>query len=108
MNKLSKVLKETHNNVHDRDKAIRSQIAKNMTEPWLKQDLEKILRDHLDLAFYDIREEAALFVQDADASYLTVKPKNTKVKHDSPDISICDEQATSNTLKLTQAVADLT
>ncbi|CAC5411784.1 unnamed protein product [Mytilus coruscus] len=46
-------------------------------------------------------------VQDADASF-TVKPKNIKVERDIPDISIFAEQATSNTLELTKAVADLT
>ncbi|CAC5397198.1 unnamed protein product [Mytilus coruscus] len=106
MNKLSKVCKRDPKAVQDRDKAIRSQFAENVREPWLKRDLKKRLRDHPDLAFNDIREEATLLVQDADASF-TVKP-NIKVERDIPDISIFAEQATSNTLELTKAVADLT
>ncbi|CAC5405216.1 unnamed protein product [Mytilus coruscus] len=104
MNKLSKVCKRDPKAVQDRDKAIRSQFAENVREPWLKRDLKKRLRDHPD---NDIREEATLLVQDADASF-TVKPKNIKVERDIPDISIFAEQATSNTLELTKAVADLT
>ncbi|CAC5370523.1 unnamed protein product [Mytilus coruscus] len=107
MNKLSKVCKRDPKAVQDRDKAIRSQFAENVREPWLKRDLKKRLRDHPDLAFNDIREEATLLVQDADASF-TVKPKNIKVERDILDISIFAEQATSNTLELTKAVADLT
>ena len=66
--------------------------------------LKKRIRKHLSLAFSDVREEAALLVQDDDSSACT--SKGTKVQRNTPDIGIFTEQATSSTLELENAVAD--
>ena len=64
MNKLDKIHKKDPKAIKDRDVAIRNQFAENVRGPWLRRDLKKKrIRDHLDLTFTDIREEATLLIQ---------------------------------------------
>jgi hypothetical protein len=44
-----------------------STFAENVRGPWLRRDLKKRIRDHPDLTFTDIREEATLLIQDEDS-----------------------------------------
>ena len=46
---------------------IRNQFAENVRGPWLRRDIKKEIRDHPDLTFTDIREEATLLIQDEDS-----------------------------------------
>jgi len=106
MSKIDKVCKKDSKAIKDLNAAIRNQFAENVKESWLRRDLKKRIREHPGLAFSDVREEAALLVQDDDSS--TCKSKGTKVQRNTPDIGIFTEQATSSTLELTKAVAELT
>jgi hypothetical protein len=67
MNKLDKIHKKDPKAIKDRDVTIRNQFAENVRGPWLRRDLKKRIRDHPDLTFTDIREEATLLIQDEDS-----------------------------------------
>jgi hypothetical protein len=67
MNKLDKIHKKDPIAIKDRDVAIRNQFAETVRGPWLRRDLKKRIRDHPDLIFTDIREEATMLIQDEDS-----------------------------------------
>ena len=64
MNNIDKVFKKYSKAIKDLDAGIRNQFAENVNEPWLKRDLKKRIREYPGFTFNDVREEAALLVQD--------------------------------------------
>lgn len=104
MNKLDKIHKKDPKAIKDRDVAIRNQFAENVRGPWLRRDLKKRIRDHPDLTFTDIREEATLLIQDEDSDQQQVDQYKDDI-----DVPVYASQGKSGeNSDLSKVLADLT